>query len=451
MRNIQIYISARPGTSDNTFSFVTNSSQSDPNQEAQVYEFISMDINYFIQSSNVLSQIIFSMNVPVGPLNVIRSGQIVQISDEGNVVFEGIIVPSYSVLPVSDNGTGGVFLVGTLLPSICQLASTPMVFDTTQANQINSLLGISIINILAGGVAQNVSTSDLLSYIITNTDYNTTFQKTIIYGDLPETVFLMASAGQSRDAVVRASIDFTNTVMYQAENGTIIIRQLNSSLQAPFSLDLSNSLNGEVSADGTNKLQMLQYKYSDNAISCPSVISNYGLLAADPAISADVQSLLVTYTPNPTYFPRVQQLQKSGWFVGSIMNSQINNNIVTDPTVASILKNYQAFPDKYMLSAASLDESGPTGFVTAYQSLLTGKQLGHALTTYAGLECVISLDDPNIPSIGMTDILGTCVNIGNCDLKSGLIAAYKRSYSAAGSFLALNIVPLGSITGYWSA
>lgn len=446
MRNLQITVFARPNTNDNTFSFLSNSATANPGQEDQTYAFISAMLNYSVQGSSVTSTVIFSMNTPLSGTNVIRSGQPIKIMDGADEIFEGQIIPKYQSLPISDNGRGGLYLIATLIPSIFQLTVTPMVFDSNQAQQINSLLGIDLATILAGNVAQQVATSDLLSYIVTNTDYKNIFQKTISPQNLPASVFLMATAGQSRDMVLRASIDFTNTVLYQQEDGNIIIRQLDSGIKTPFSLDLANANSGEVN-NGEPKISILEYSYQDNAVLCPGVVSNYALLPANQSIAADVSVLLVSYKPSATFYPRIQQLQNTGWFVGSIVNSQINQNIVSDPTVAAILQGYQSYPDQYMTSSAQF--GAKEDFIAAYQALLTGKQLGQALTGYANLECLISLDDPYLPTAGMGNILGSCVTIQNCDLGEGLIATYSRSYSAEGSYMSLNIVPLGSITGYW--
>lgn len=450
MRNIQISVSPRPGTNDNQFSFMTNSAQSNPNQESQVYEFLRANISYSIQTSKVTSKAVFSMNAPLGPTNIIRSGQLVIMTDGPDKIFEGQIIPRYINTPISQDGQGGLFLEATLIPSIYQLTTTPMVFDPTQVDQINSLLGVNLAAILVGATAQEVFVTEFLSYMISNTDYATSFKKTIKASGLPDKVFLMASAGQKRDDILRASLDYTNTVIYQQEDGTITIRPLSASVKAPFMLDLANTGFGQVNAGGQTKISMLNFEYEENGVLTPSVISNYALLPSNlGVIDDDVSALLVSYKPNPKYYPRVQQLQNTGWFVGDIANSQINQNIVSDPTVAAIVKGYQAQADQYMIS--SVQSGASQDFIASYQSLLSGKQLGAALTTYSSLNCGISLDDPYLPATGMGNILGSCVEIQNCDMQVGIIAGYTRSYSASGSFIALNIVPIGSITGYWTS
>lgn len=447
MRNIQISISARPGTTDTEFNFFTNSSVSNPNQETQTYEFVSANLSYSLTSSSVTSQIVFSMNEPMSTNNIIRSGQLVKIIDGADVVFEGQIIPKYVCLPVSDSGQGGMYLMGTLVPSIFQLTVTPMVFDATQANYINSLLGIEVASILIGNVSQDVDVSTLLTYMVSNTDYSNSFLKTVQYSGLPDQVFLMASAGQKRDEVLRTSLDYTNTVIYQQEDGTIIIKQLTSTEKCPFSIDLANANFGELNSDVNNKVTLLTFEYDDNALTTPSVISNYALIPAGTGLIVDTG--YANYKPNPDFYPRIQQLQNTGWFVGQITNCQINSNIMADPALAAILIGYQTSKDQYMTSTLSTI-TNDSGFFTTYQSLITAKQLGAALTDYAKITGTITLDDPNLPTTGMGNILGTCIDIQNCDMKSGLIASYARTYSANGSFISFNIVPLGSITGYWA-
>lgn len=457
MRLINIKVYPRLNTDDNEYTFNSNDNLSyiskrvatNTNDVSDVYQFVSMNLNYSLLSSNILSTLILSMQEPIDKNNSLKSGQPIEIRDNGEIVFQGNILSLlYRVEPINERGQGGMYVLLTLSPSIYQLTLMPMIFNNDQVNQINSLLGIQAISFLQGNVSQKVTSADLLSYMLTNTDYNTYFSGLFNNKDLPSSVYLTATSGQSRDSVLRTSIDFSNCVFYQQENGTWNINQLDSTNKAPFALDLWNDLNNTIIND--NKLiiaPMLNYDYIDNAASTPSIISNYAMIPSNLGVSLKPNDLLLSYKPNPQYFPRLQQLQTTGWFTGILSNTQINTNIMSDPTIRETLEGFQSYPDQFMIN------SNPFGakedWVSSYQALLTAKQLARSLTGYASLECNISLDDPNLPGEGMGNILGKCVNILNCDLDSGLIATYSRSYSTPGTIISLNIVPLGSCTGYW--
>lgn len=453
MRRILISIYPRPnaidltGNPDNFYMFNSD----DKLDSNSTYEFMGMSLNYSLQSSNVTSMLVLSMNEPPDLTNIIRSGQPIEIVDNGDIVFQGIILsPKYRLLPIGDNGQGGMFLYATLAPSIYQLASTPMIFDSNQAQQVSQLTGINVQNLLAGNVSQNTTSESFINYMISNTDYSTFFDHEINVADLSSTIFVMAQAGQTRDSVLRSSIDFNNVVLYQAEDGVINIRQLDSTIAAPFNVDLTNQFNDTETNNATPTVPMLYYDYTENAATTPSIVSNYNMLSPNLGIANAVSANILTYKPNPQFFPRVDQLAKTGWFVGEIGQTQINDNIITDPSLAKIVSGYQELTDKYMISSPQFGAADPN--TTSYQILLTGKQLGQALTNYSILEGTISLDDQNISiQQNMGAVLGTIIKIQNCDMQSGIIATCTRNYSTAGSYLTFNAVPLGSITGYWRA
>lgn len=453
MRRILISIYARPGAVDlngNPDNMYRFNSEDKINPDS-VYEFLAMDLNYSMQSSSVTSMLVLSMSEPQDLTNVFRSGQPIQISDNGDVVFQGIILqPKYKLIRMTENSQGGLYAFLTLVPSIYQLTSNPMVFDSTQAGQISQLTGIDVGSILAGGVAQNVSSDVFIDYMITNTDYTSFFDNDINVSDISDTVFVMAEAGQSRDSVLRSSLDFNNVVIYQAENGIINIRQLDSTIPSPFNVDLTNQFNDSEVNSVTPTVPVLDYEYTENAASTPSVVSNYNMLSANLGIANNVSANILTYKPNPEFYPRVQQLAKTGWFVGEIGQTQINDNIITDPTVAKVISGYEARIDKYMIKSPQIGAANDS--TVAYQSLLTGKQMGQSLINYSMYEGTISLDDQNISiQQNMGSVLGTIIKIQNCDMQSGIIATCSRSYSTAGSYLTFIAVPLGSITGYWKA
>lgn len=445
MRNIAINIQQRV-SSDNAYNFSpTPSSTYNSNSP---YEFLGMILNYSIVDSNVISTLELSLNQPVDPSNVLRSGQPIQIYDNGNIIFEGVLLAcKYEVSPIEQNGQGNNLLIATLAPSIYQLTLIPMIFNNVQAQQIANLLNINTNALLIGGIAQDTATNALLNYMISNTDYSLIFNKSISFTDLGDQLFVMAQTNQSRDSVLRQSINFYNCVLFQDETGQININQLSASNSVDFTLDLQNNANADPNLQTLQPIiPMLSYEYNDNAYSTPAMVSNYAILNSNLSIAANVNELLVSYGPNPDFYPRLKQLQQTGWFTGIIGNTQINQNIVNDPTAAKALNQYAQNPDQYMISLINNTAKNPT--IGAYQALLTGKQLANALTGYSSLTGTISLDDPALANIAPT-IVGKVVQINNCDMQSGIIATCSRIYSGNGSYLNFNIAPLGSITGYW--
>ena len=347
------------------------------------------------------------------------------------------------MLRISGDSKGNMLVTLTLCPSIYQLTLLPMIFDNTQKTQIDKLLGIDTNTFLIGNATQQVSTASLLSYMISNTDFSTNFNGTI-EATLPETVYLMASAGQTRDSILRSSIDFTNSVFYQAENGDWIIRQLDSTIGANFLLNITND------TQSAGLPGILSYSYTDNSPLIPAIFSNYNIIQAGLGIGSNASNVYLSYKPNPLFYPRIKQLQDNGWFSGELGHTPINNNIINNPSTASYLNGLQQSTSQYILSSSQ--EGAQQNFIAAYQALLTGKEIGKSLTNYSTLECLLSLDDEylTLNTENPQLLLGYCVDILNCDMTSGIIAAYSRNYSSAGSFISLNIAPLGSITGYWS-
>lgn len=445
MRQLVITIYQRPGvTTDNIFNFNSQDSYFD----SQIYQFLNLNLNYSVISSQITSTLILSMNQPIGIDNVLRSGQPIQITDNGEIIFQGVLLaPNYTLVPMSETSQGGTFLIATLAPSIYQLTLTPMIFDSAQAAQVQQLTGVDTSAILIGRVTQSIQTTNLLSYMVTNTDYSNFFMKSISAQDLADNVYLMTSAGESRDITLRQSIDYYNCVFYQQEDGNIIIRQLDAAIESPFDIDLANSSSNEfLPADVTPIVPLLAFEYNDNAYSTPAVISNYCMLQPDQAIGGKATQCVLSYAPNPIFFPRLKQLEIGGWFTGQIGQTQINNNIISDPTTLTALNTFFEYPDQYMIKTKATGVESQE--LASYQALLTAKQTGMALTGYATINATISLDDPHLPA-KLGNVVGSILQIQNCDLTSGLIATVSRSYSTQGSYMNLNITPLGSYTGYW--
>lgn len=443
IRNLIIYIDARPGQDDNTFFFSQGSSASDQS----VYAFQSLQLNYSIITSQVTSSIVIGFNQPLSPDNVFRSGQPITVTDNGETVFQGtLLTPIYTENPIDEQGQGGLFMNAVLAPSIYDLVLLPAIFDATQASQINQLTGLNVASLFIGNVTQSIPTQQMLEYMITNTRYSNYFSQTINANDLDENIYIMSNASDKRDAVIRKSIDYYNCIFYQQESGIITIRQLDASVECPFDVDLSNASIGGGDENNVTIAPLLTYTYVDNAYSTPAVVSNYAILSPEQAIPGNTTTVL-SYSPSPDFFPAIAQLQQGGWFVGENGITQLNENILNNPTTAQVLQNFSIYKDQYMVSTQATGVKSQ--FYAAYQALLTAKQLAKDLANYSNLTGVISLDDKNLAKSDLGSVLGTILQIQSCDMQSGLIATVSRTYGLDGSYLAFSAVPLGSYTGYW--
>lgn len=448
MRDISISITSRPTLDDNIFAFDSL------NQfvQDQPYALLYCELNYSVLSSNITGILRLAMSRAVSSDTVLKSGQPIVIKDNGYTVFEGILYsPKYFLGQLDEQGPNEFFVEIVLTPSIFQLTKAPMIFDFRQVAQIKQLTGVDVTSILAAQVNQSIDTDSLLQYITSNTDYSNIFGREIQNPDdsLPDSVFLMADVNEPKDSVLRSSLDYLNIVMYQEESGDIVIRQLDDKVKCPFNIDLHNTPVTLSDANQTPIVPMVQYMYSDNACDTPSVTTNYAVLDPGLSVVGQTSELILSYAGNPEFFPRLEQLQKSGWFVGQTGRTQINRNIVSDPTTQAVLNGYEAKKDQYMINVIP-DNVAVNEFISSYQALETGKQMALGLMSYAEIDGIISLDDPNLPN-DLSKILGTSIDIMNCELQSGIVTTYTRVYGERQSQMRMTILPLGSITGYYAS
>lgn len=449
MRNIQILIQPRV---DNDYSYYFNSN--DEFSSDSIYSFINMKLNYSLQTSNILSDLTLSMNEPLNSTNQIKSGQNIIVNDNGKTIFQGIVLSiRYKMLPVSQNG-GGNFAFLILAPSIYQLCMLPMVYSEEQKQQINNLLKINVEILLIAGITQKVKTQDLFNYVISNTDITNIFNHTININDLPNEVYILSEAGQNRDAVIRSSLDYTNTVFYQQEDGQIIIRQLSTEniYQATFGIALN--LKDRELLNLTEDIQyptILSYDFVDNALVTPTLINSYCILPTN--LSVAVNNNFVSVMPNSEYYPRVHELLNNGWYSARLTYASINDNIIKDTGFSAILNNYKTNSSKYLINSNTTNALNES--YNAFQTLLINKEMAQGLINYNLLEVIMSLDDEVFDNMDTSSLLGKIVNINNSSInntmKSGIITTYSRDYSLNGSFINLSIAPEGSITGYWKS
>ena len=319
--NIKIY--KCKGSDDTEFEFTFNQAT----ENTHGHGFISCNLAYDINRFNPISTMTLLVR---DPKVYIQSGQPIEVQQNGVTIYQGIILSATSKL----NGDNDIVQL-QLIPSAGQLSLCNFIFNPVIRDQIQKLTGINMVTLLITGINAEVSTQKLLDVMIANTVYKEQFQHdSIIANDLPSNLRIVSDIMDSKEIVLRKGLQWFNTVAYQQENGKIIIRQLDSKLQCPFSIDYSNTqikLNPNVVSyqDGNGNvigacLGVLDREFDDNALSY-STLSSYSILQANVAEALKADNNKLTVAPNYKYFDRVKVLQENGWIIGKIMQIPLND------------------------------------------------------------------------------------------------------------------------------
>ena len=473
MRQVQIQILSRQtnsGVSMNDYSIYIAAGKYGyrpveilPNGETNnsPYAMLSAQFDHSLVQSNLLSKVTLICSQPYSKTIGFQGGQPVRVWDNEEVVFDGVIVrPIYYIknqMQYCD------LVLGTYT---YQLTKMPLFFTADMLTQLSELLGLpNLGSSVAGNVSVPVNLSVLLNAIKANTDYSVYGKNTWITDDSSE-VFIMAHTGQNRDMILRQSIDFLNEVFYQQESGEWVIATLSNKNMAPFSIDVTNkTATTMVKSSGNQQItpSLFNIYFTDNSYDTPLYCVNYGMVPPNIVSDVGVNSFVVSVVPNLKYFPRMQQLKDSSWFVGEYDYTEINGNIVSDPAMR------QAFNQKYVAENPYLnfinggsDGQGNSKKVNtdfnAYQLLLSFKDMSRQLTNYQQFGGTFLLDDPAFYDadgnalVDLGNLLGKIVPINNCIMESGIIATTSRNYGEDGiASLSINLAPLGSITGKWAS
>lgn len=404
------------------------------------YSFISCKLNYDINRYYVASTMEL---LTENPNVLIQSGQPIQIQQNGITIFQGIVLTARYDL----QGNAERVLL-QLIPSCCQLSLTNFVSDSVMADQIQKLTGVNISTILLTGLNQEISTKKLLDAMLTNTVYQNQFNhQSIIANDLPSNLRLVTGVEDSKEIVLRKSLAWFNVVTYQKENGEIVIRQLDSKLRCPFSINYTNKAINAYISPNNPCLAILEREYVDNALSF-STLSSYSILDKNLAVGAKVNNNVLTVVPEYKYFDRVKTLQDNGWNINKQIQIPVDPSFLKDPMYTDALKGMQSSPNQYY--KASGGSATAKEFYNAYQRQLTQQVMSAQMTGYWELKAKVSIDSDYYPE-DVPDLQGTIINIDNAPIKEGIIVAYSKEFSLDGSFLHMVIAPVGTITGFWKS
>lgn len=430
--NIKIY--KCKGSDDTEFEFTFNQAT----ENTHGHGFISCQLSYDINRFNPIGTMTLLVR---DPKVYIQSGQPIQIQQNGVTIYQGEVLSAKSKLTIE-----GDIVQLQLMPSSGQISLCNFILDQTIRDQIQKLTGINMEVLLITGLTTTVSTQKLFSVMIANTVYKNQFQHdSVIVEDVPIELRIVSDVTDTKEIVLRKSLQWFNTVAYQQENGKIIIRQLDSRLQCPFSIDYLNQGSNLYLANQKPCLAVLDREFDDNALSF-STISSYSILQANLAEALKVNNNKLTVAPNYKYFPRVKVLQDNGYIISKIIQIPLNDSFLKDPAYSNALKKMQSSPTQYFNSTGG--SATDKEFYSAYQRMVTQQAMAAQMSGYWILKATVSIDDAFFPD-GVGDIQGTIINIDNAPVKQGIIASYTKEFSANGSFIHMIILPVGTITGFW--
>jgi hypothetical protein len=431
--NIKIYKCKNSTDTEFEFTFNRNTLTN-----SNGYSFIACKLNYDINKYYVASTMEL---LTENPNVLIKSGQPIQIQQNGITIFQGIVLTAKYDLQVNAERVSL-----QLIPSCCQLALTNFVSDSVMADQIQKLTGVNISTILLTGLNQKISTKKLLNVMLTNTVYQTQFNhQSIIANDLPVNLRLITDVGDSKEIVLRKSLSWFNAVTYQKENGEIVIRQLDSKLKCPFSINYTNKATNSYVSPNNPCLAILEREYIDNALSF-STLSSYSVLDKNLAVGAKVNNNVLTVIPEYKYFDRIKILQNNGWNINKQMQIPFDSSFLKDPMYTEALQGMQSSPNQYY--KASGGSATAKEFYNAYQRQLTQQTISAQMSNYWTLTAKVSIDNDYYLE-EVPDLQGTVINIDNAPVKEGIITAYSKEFSLDGSFIHMVIAPVGTITGFW--
>lgn len=434
--NIKLY--KCKGSDDTEFEFTFNQAT----ENTHGHGFISCNLTYDINRFNPISTMTLLVR---DPKVYIQSGQPIEVQQNGATIYQGIVLSVKNKLTVENEKIYDIVEL-QLLPSAGQLSSCNFMFDRTIRDQIQKLTGVDMSLLLITGFNAEVSTQKLLDVMIANTVYQNQFQhNSVIANDLPVNLRVVSDVTDSKEIVLRKSLQWFNTVAYQQENGKIIIRQLDSRLQCPFSIDYMNQGASLYLADQKPCLAVLDREYDDNALSY-STLSSYSILQANVAEAIKADNNKLTVAPNYKYFDRVKVLQDNGWIIGKIMQIPLNSSFLENPAYTEALKGMQSQPTQYFNSTGG--SATAKEFYSNYQRMVTQQAMAAQMSGYWILKATVSIDDAFFPD-GVGDIQGTIINIDNAPVKQGIIASYTKEFNANSSFIHMIILPIGTITGFW--
>ncbi len=310
-----------------------------------IYKFLHMQLNYSITQSSNPSFVDIGIDLnTLDPDRLIQSGQEINvyvIADDSTalqLIFAGWVRSIDRTC--SMQGTYMRLNIDNVLGELTILGSNTNFNDATQ--QYNTIM----LNIAANKVnlvpfLNTIANGSLLTdvpYAQQSTLSKTENWFTFIDGNapaLPDTLWALCQVNKPRDDVLREILFPYNRILWQNPQGDYIIQPLfyDDKADSAWNVDLFNN-------DGN----WLSWDISDHAgeminrIDCQFAailpFNGYG-----NANYSD-NNIYTSSFANPTYYPRMNQLQQSGLFDTSILTTKaLDSSLITDASLINSLTN----------------------------------------------------------------------------------------------------------------
>lgn len=451
---------------DNTVTITTNS------PAKTLYSFMAMNISYSIIQSSTPGFLVLDYNFNSSDIlsetQIIRSGQLINIYAiaDGATTLQTMLRGFITSIEYkrSIKGTFAIIRFDSVLGQLPLLNSNTSWNDVTKTyNTIMTNISGNQVNLLPflSAIAEGSVISGIPRGANTVTTNTTIEWFTFINGQapaLPSTLWASAQVNKSRDAILREVLFPYNRILWQREDGTILIQPLfyDDKADTKWNVDLQFNdqktwLAWEAEENSGKMINRIDFQF---AAILP--FDGYG----GPYQGGN--NIYASAFPNSVYYKRMAQLQDSGLF-----NTAILTNKALDPSIFTDAALYNALVQANGQSAINrISANNPV-----YYNPSKNNQSNSVPTIYASNEMAINdmgayklsvTYDFNVmtnetdiqPATKFLDLpLGKVVDIqshGILDYDSMLCFSGVLSVNTSeGSNFTAYFTPIESITGLW--
>ena len=450
--------------SDSVITITTN------NSGADLYAFMGMELSYTIIGSSAPGYILLDFKLSEIDLinnQLIQEGQTVNVyaMADGTItlkqIFSGYIKKiKYSG---SSKGTFALLIIDSILGQLVSLNAV------TDWNDVTKTYNTIMTNISGGQVSLNpflnqIAEGSLISGIPRGSGdslTNVIDWFTFIDGNappLPDTLWAVCQTNKPRDSVLREILFPYNRLLWQREDGAIIIQ--------PLFYDDKADVKWNIDFKANDKNTWLSWGVERNAGQMINRIDfQFAALLPFDAFGGPYQGGNNIYTSafaNPTYYSRMNQLYSSGLFNTAILaNKALDSSIFTDSALYNSLvqangqqaiNNLSENNPVYYNPAPNNQSSSVPQIYASNEMAINDMQAYNLSITYDynamtdGTDITPATEFLDLPLAKIIDIN----SYGLLDYDSMLCFSCKLTIdNSAGANLVADFVPLESITGIW--
>lgn len=458
---------------DPSFTITTNNPRAyNPvtQRYSSLYSFISMKLNYRITESSTPGYIVLDFDFNSADLaakdQLIQSGQtlnVYAIADGATTlkqIFQGFITSIRYSRTIK--GTFAILTVDTLLGQLTLLNSLTDWNDSTK--QYNTIMtNINGSQVELNPFLRQIAEGSLITGIPRGSGDDLTNLIdwfTFIDGNapaLPNKLWAVCQTNKNRDAVLREILFPYNRILWQREDGTIIIQPLfyDDNAEAKWNLDLQANSNNtwlgwDISKNAGHMVNRLDFQF---AAILP--LDSYG------GAYQGGNNIYTSAFANPKYYSRMVALQESGLFNTAILaNKSLDSGIITDASLYNSLVQSLNTSQLAQLSQRSpvyynpVPNDGSATVPQIYASNEMAINLMQAYTMQVIYDYNVMTDETDTsPATQFLDLpLAKIVQVeayGELDYNAMLCFSCQLSIDQEGSNLIANFVPIESITGSW--